>query len=80
MKKYSVDVYRVGRITYDRAATDRLLRVLEVDISALDLAPNSSHGIFPEGAPAIDGLVVCYETSEELSFSAVEEVLRKQSS
>ncbi|KIP11969.1 hypothetical protein PHLGIDRAFT_98679 [Phlebiopsis gigantea 11061_1 CR5-6] len=67
-------VYRVGRISHNQA-TDRLLRVLEVDILSLDLSVNGYHGILPEGAPAIDGLVLCYDASNETSFVHVEDVL-----
>lgn len=66
----------MGRISHNQA-TDRLLRVLEVDILSLDLSADGYHGILPEGAPAIDGLVLCYDASNEASFANVEDVLRK---
>lgn len=56
---------------------DRLLRVLEIDILSLDLSTGGYHGILPEGAPPIDGLVLCYDASNETSFSNVEDVLRE---
>ena len=70
------DVYRVGRLNYNQVS-DRILRVLEIDIAALDLSDENSHGIVPDGAPPIDGVVVCYDSSEESSFDPVETVLRK---
>ena len=51
--------------------------MLEVDILSLDLSADGYHGILPEGAPAIDGLVLCYDASNEASFANVEDVLRK---
>ena len=69
-------MYRVGRLNYNQAL-DRILRVLEIDIVALDLTSEHTHGIVPEGAPPIDGVVVCYDSSEEASFDQVEPVLRK---
>ncbi|GJE86098.1 ras GEF [Phanerochaete sordida] len=71
-------IYRVGRISYNQA-TDRLLRVLEVD------TPPGTHGdgqrgFLPEGAPPIDGLVICYDASEESTFTNVEGVLQSMAS
>ncbi|EKM61029.1 uncharacterized protein PHACADRAFT_247338 [Phanerochaete carnosa HHB-10118-sp] len=71
-------IYRVGRISYNQA-TDRLLRVLEVDIPP-DIAGDGQRGILPEGAPAIDGLVVCYDASQESTFTNVVEVLQSMAS
>ena len=55
-------------------AADKLLRVLEVDIPS-DFSEDSYHGILPEDAPAVDGLIVCYDASQPASFTNVEEVL-----
>ncbi|KAI0695598.1 ras guanine nucleotide exchange factor domain-containing protein [Cytidiella melzeri] len=61
-------IYRVGRLSHHYAA-DCLLRVLEVDILALDSSTETR--IFPEGAPPVDGLVFCYDASEAESFDYV---------
>ena len=57
-------------------AADKLLRVLEIDIPS-DFSNGTYHGILPEGAPAVDGLVVCYDASDESTFAHVEAVLGK---
>jgi hypothetical protein len=60
-----------------RETTDKLLRVLEVDIPS-DFSNDTYQGVLPEGAPAIDGLIVCYDASEESTFANIEEVLSMQ--
>lgn len=70
------DIYRVGRLTINQPH-DHILRVLEIDISDLDLTSANVRGIVPEGAPSIDGVVICYDSSEDSSFDKVEAVLRK---
>ncbi|KAI0348025.1 ras GEF [Trametopsis cervina] len=67
-------VYRVGRISH-KQASDCLLRVLEVDFLALDFGSDEHPSIFPEGAPPIDGLVLCYDSSDRTSFKYVEKAL-----
>lgn len=70
------DIYRVGRLNFNQAH-DHILRVLEIDISDLDLTSGNVRGIVPEGAPPIDGVVICYDSSESSSFDKVEAVLRE---
>lgn len=72
---FVTDVYRVGRLNYNQAS-DRILRVLEIDVISLDLS-SDTHGIVPDGAPPIDGVVICYDSSDEISFEHVETVLRE---
>lgn len=52
------------------------LHVIEVDVSinAADLLNDS---IWPEGLPRVDGVIICYDASDEDSFLPVEELLRK---
>ena len=54
-----------------------MLRVLEIDTEVLNLTNGHGRGIVPEGAPPIDALVVCYDSSDSSSFEEVEVVLRK---
>lgn len=71
------DIYRVGRISHNQA-TDCLLRVLEVDIPRADLTSGDSRtprSIFPDEAPSVDGLVICYDASEDSSFKLVERTI-----
>lgn len=70
------DVYRVGRLNFNQMI-DSILRVLEIDITSLDLSKENTHGIIPDGAPPIDGIVVCYDLADESSFEPVEAVLGK---
>ncbi|KAJ3554551.1 hypothetical protein NM688_g3048 [Phlebia brevispora] len=71
-------VYRVGRLILNQAH-DHILRVLEIDLAALDLREDHASGIVPEGAPPIDGVAVCYDSSDRSSFEQVEVVLQSVS-
>lgn len=73
----NVDVYRVGRLNFVNSVHDHMLRVLEIDTEVLNLTNGHGRGIVPEGAPPIDALVVCYDSSDSSSFEEVEVVLRK---
>ena len=50
--------------------------MLEVDIPS-DMSGEGQRGFLPEGAPPIDGLVICYDASKESTFANVEGVLRE---
>ncbi|TFY71062.1 hypothetical protein EVG20_g1954 [Dentipellis fragilis] len=67
---------REGKIARD-SATDRTLRVLEVNTAYLHLdRAILGDSIWPDGAPALDGAFVCYDVAQESSFARVEDVLK----
>jgi hypothetical protein len=52
--------------------SDCLLHVLEVDIAPTNVGLPAG----PEGIPPINGVVICYDSSDQLSFQPVENLLR----
>ena len=55
-----------------------MLRVLEVDNSSLRIDGTvSGLPVWPENAPRLDGVIVCYDVSQEASFAHVEDLLSK---
>jgi hypothetical protein len=52
-----------------------ILNILEVDTAVLNTCQESSHSIWPERAPPLDGVMVCCDVSRKDSFSKVEAIL-----
>ena len=69
------DTLREGKVA-DEQGAEAVLNVLEVDTAVLNARRESSHGIWPERAPPLDGVMVCCDVSRKDSFSEVEAVLR----
>ncbi|ETW87236.1 hypothetical protein HETIRDRAFT_378044 [Heterobasidion irregulare TC 32-1] len=70
------DISREGTLVYEHLP-DRLLRVLEVDNSSLRIDGTvSGLPVWPENAPRLDGVIVCYDVSQEASFAHVEDLLK----
>ncbi|KAH8102648.1 ras GEF [Cristinia sonorae] len=67
--------YRVGRIVQEPENL-LTLRVLEIDMAALDLTQTHATELCPEGVPVVDGLVICYDASRESSFTQVADLIR----
>lgn len=56
------------------------LHVLEFEVPAVvDPLSSSNWSLCPEGAPRLDGVIICYDASDEASFRPVEGLLRKSS-
>ncbi|OCH96179.1 ras GEF [Obba rivulosa] len=72
---YYTYTYRTGRISFSEDTPTRVLRVMEVDISELDL--QGENDVSQNGVPLVDGVLVCYDASRAESFSHVEDVLRE---
>lgn len=69
----NIDTYRTGRI-FGHNTSDRILRVIEVDISDFDLSQIGKQEL-SRGTP-LDGIIVCYDAGQESSFRHVEDILR----
>lgn len=69
----STDTSRVGNIPQNQSPAGTL-RVLEVDLTELKLS-NPSNSVWPESAPNVDGVIVCYDASNEKSFVHVEKLI-----
>ncbi|TCD71512.1 hypothetical protein EIP91_008893 [Steccherinum ochraceum] len=67
--------YRIGRIVHDAEAF-MTLRVLEIDIASLDLNQTRATQVCPDGVPPLDALVICYDASQEASFTCVSDFIR----
>lgn len=72
----ATDSYRVGKLVHDADAL-LPLRVLEIDIAALDLTQLRAVSLCPDGVPPVDGLVICYDASRETTFSRVADLIRE---
>ncbi|OBZ79615.1 hypothetical protein A0H81_01151 [Grifola frondosa] len=64
---------RTGKIPASQDTPERLLRVLEVDVSALDI--QGPHKIWPGLTPSWDAALICYDASNEESFIHVEDIM-----
>lgn len=53
------------------------LRVLEIDIASLDLNQTRATQVCPDGVPPLDALVICYDASQEASFTCVSDFIRE---
>ncbi|KAJ7071009.1 ras guanine nucleotide exchange factor domain-containing protein [Mycena amicta] len=62
---------RVGRIR--DGVEEYPLHVIEADVSKISL----QDAVWPEGSPAIDGVIMCYDASDSDSFLPVEGLLRR---
>ena len=71
-----IDHFRAGKIPHEAGIPDTELRVLEVDISSLNLSQPRPVRVCPEGAPSVDAIIICYDAGRESSFTHVEDVLR----
>lgn len=69
------DTRRIGRITRNEDASDCPLHVIEVAIP--NTAPGTEGSVWPKGLPRIDGVIICYDSSDGLSFRPVEGLLRE---
>ena len=69
-----LDTSRVGKIPQHPDSAESL-RVIEVDLAELKLL-NSSSSVWPESAPQIDGVIICYDASDAQSFTHVEKLTR----
>ncbi|KAI0963551.1 hypothetical protein AcW1_000596 [Taiwanofungus camphoratus] len=67
--------YRTGRLCIS-GGPDRLLRVLEIDFSTLDLSQCGSE-MWPDGKSTIDGVLLCYDTGREETFDHIAEGLHE---
>lgn len=71
-----LDTQSVGRASRNDSHPDCSLYVIEIDIVASRLDPPPSKAIaWPEGTPRVDGVIICYDASDEASFSPVESLL-----
>ena len=70
------DYFRSGKIPHEASVPDTELRVLEVDISSLNLSQVRPARVCPEGGPSVDAIILCYDAGREASFLHVEDVLR----
>lgn len=64
---------RLGRINQGPNMTGSL-RILEVDLSEFNLDDSSSK-VWPDFAPRVDGVIVCYDSSSLGSFTHVERLV-----
>jgi hypothetical protein len=69
------DTLRVGKVS-DEQGGEAVLNVLEVDTAVLKARRESSHGMWPERGPPLDGVMVCCDVSRKESFTEVEDILR----
>lgn len=69
-----LDVSRTGKIAQNQNPAG-ILRVIEVDLPDLKLT-SASTTFWPESAPRIDGVIVCYDASDEQTFTHVEQLIR----
>ncbi|EMD42036.1 hypothetical protein CERSUDRAFT_110577 [Gelatoporia subvermispora B] len=67
--------YRTGSVAFSNDASARVLRVMEIEISELDL--QGENNVSLNGVPLVDGILVCYDASRADSFSHVEHLLRE---
>lgn len=71
-----LDTQRTGRASRNDSHPDCSLYVIEIDIVASRLDPPPSKATaWPEGTPRVDGVIICYDASDEASFSPVESLL-----
>lgn len=70
---FPIDVSRVGKINQGPSMTGSL-RVLEVDLADFRLDDPSSK-VWPDLAPRVDGVIVCYDSSAMSSFAYVERLV-----
>lgn len=55
------------------------LCILELDITALNLSQTKNVQVFPDGVPAADGLIICYDASRESTFLPIADLIREYS-
>lgn len=67
------DTSRLGKINQGPNMTGSL-RVLEADLSDFHLDDPSSN-VWPDFAPKVDGVIVCYDSSSSSSFTHVERLV-----
>ena len=70
---FPIDISRVGKINQGPNMTGSL-RVLEVDLADFRLDDPSSK-VWPDFAPRVDGVIVCYDSSLKSSFAHVERLV-----
>ena len=68
-----IDTSRLGKINQGPNMTGSL-RVLEADLSDFNLE-NPSSRVWPDFAPKVDGVIVCYDSSSLTSFTHVERLV-----
>lgn len=73
IKLFPADASRLGRINQGPNMTGSL-RVLEADLSEFRLDDPSSK-VWPDFAPRVDGVIVCYDSSSLSSFTHVERLV-----
>jgi len=69
----STDTSRLGKINQGPNMTGSL-RVFEADLSDFHL-DNPSSRVWPDFAPRVDGVIVCYDSSSLTSFTHVERLV-----
>ncbi|KZT30401.1 ras GEF [Neolentinus lepideus HHB14362 ss-1] len=71
--------FRTGRIPRPHSSHGRILGIMEVDVPArnLDHISTSSGPVWPGGAPDIQGVLICYDSSDDTSFQPIERLLRE---
>ncbi|TFK57283.1 ras GEF [Heliocybe sulcata] len=71
--------FRTGKIPRPHSSHGRVLGLMEVDVPArnLDHVSTSAGPVWPGGAPDIQGVLICYDSSDETSFQPVERLLRE---
>ena len=69
----STDSSRFGKINQGPNMTGSL-RVIEADLSEFNLGDTSSK-VWPDFAPRVDGVIVCYDSSSLGSFTHVERLV-----
>lgn len=67
------DISRLGKINQGPNMTGSL-RILEADLSEFNLDDPSSK-VWPDFAPRVDGVIVCYDSSSLGSFTHVERLV-----
>ena len=71
------DSQRVGRFSRD-SNNDHPLYIIEIDVTPASLDPPSTRAVaWPEGTPRVDGVIICYDSSDENSFAPVESLLSR---
>ena len=70
---FSTDASRLGKINQGPNMNGSL-RVLEADLSEFRLE-NVSSKVWPDFAPRVDGVIVCYDSSSLVSFTHVERLV-----
>ena len=70
---FPTDTSRLGKINQGPNMTGSL-RVLEVDLADFHLDDPSSK-VWPDCAPRVDGVIVCYDSSSLSSFTHVERLV-----